>query len=81
MSSITLARLRAKTDRELAILVTKQLERSRNFANAGDCREAADLYMFATQLMTVTAPDDAARLDRLRAQVRELVELPLRAIA
>ena len=81
MSSKSLARLRAKTDRELVILTTKQLEQSRNLANAGDYRKAADLYVFAAKLLRVTAPAEAARIEPLRAQVRSLVELPLGAIA
>jgi hypothetical protein len=81
MSSKSLARLRAKTDCELAILITRQLQRSRALAQAGEYREACDLYVHAVKLLRVTAPAEAASVQALLAEVRPLVELPLGAIA
>jgi hypothetical protein len=81
MGRKSLAQLRAKTDRELAILVTQQLLRSKTLAHLGEYREAADVYLLAAQLLKVTAPAEAARVEHLRVEVRELVELPIVAIA
>ena len=81
MSGKSLTRLRAKTDRDLAILITKQLHRSRTLAHAGAYREAANVYLSAARLLKVTAAAEAGRVEHLRAQVRELVELPLGAMA
>jgi hypothetical protein len=81
MGRKSLAQLRAKTDRELAILVTQQLQRSKTLVYSGEYREAADVYLLAAQLLKVTAPAEAARVEHLRVEVRELVELPIVAIA
>jgi hypothetical protein len=83
MKTKSLNQLRAKTDQELAILVAKQLHRSRQLVRAGQYIAAAKLYSEAVKLLHVAelAPADAARLEKLRAQVRQIVELPLGAIA
>lgn len=81
MSSKSLARLRAKTDRDLANLATKQLNRARTLAHGGAYREAADLYVYTTKLLKLAPSAETARVEALRAQVRELVELPVSAIA
>jgi hypothetical protein len=83
MITKSLTRLRAKTDRELAILVTKQLHRSRKLARAGEDREAASGYVLAEKLLKVAAmaPAEAARLEKLRSEVRQLIELPATATA
>ncbi len=77
MSSKSLTRLRARTDRDLAILAAKQLHRSQALAQAGAYREAADLYLLATKLLKVTPSSEASRLESLRAQVRNEIELPI----
>ena len=48
-----LARLRAKTDRELSILVARQLHRSRKLAGNGAYRDAAQEYLTAHALLAV----------------------------
>ncbi len=59
-----LARLRAKTDRELGILVVKQLHRARKYAGNGAYRDAAKEYQTAKALLSVAdiAPARRARL-------------------
>jgi hypothetical protein len=81
MRSKSLARLRAKTDRELAILVTQQLQRCQILASAGEYRLASELYQLATKLLMVTTPSEAAPVQSLHAQVRQLVEVRFSAIA
>ena len=81
MSSKSLARLRAKTDKQLVILVTQQLQRCRTLAYAGEYRLAREVYQFATKLLMVTSPSEAAQLESLHAQVRQLVEVRVSAMA
>jgi len=78
-----LTRLRAKTDRELAILVARQLRRSRKLAARGAYGDAANDFLAARALLAVAniPPADRARLDRLMHQVRQTVELPITAVA
>ena len=78
-----LARLRAKTDQELAILVARQLDRSRKLAGRGAHRDAAKDYLTAQALLAVAniPPAERARLERLMARVRLTIELPRTAVA
>ena len=48
-----LARLRAKTDQELCILVARQLHRSRKFAGRRAFRDAAKTFLTAQALLAV----------------------------
>ena len=78
-----LARLRAKTDQELSILVARQLNRSRQLARRGAYRDAANEFLTARallQVVNVPAPE-RQRLERLMAEVRKTVELPVGAVA
>ena len=78
-----LARLRAKTDRELGILVARQLRRSRKLAARGAYHEAAKEFLAARALLAVADIPTAerARLERLMHEVRQTIELPATAVA
>ena len=78
-----LARLRAKTDQQLCILIARQLHRSRSLAGRGDYRDAAKNFLTAKALLTVVdAPQaECARLERLMHEVRQNIELPVTAVA
>jgi len=78
-----LRRLRAKTDKELGVLVDRQLHRSRELAGRGAYREAAKDFLSAKALLTVAEipPADRARLENALQEVRKNIELPLTAVA
>jgi hypothetical protein len=78
-----LARLRAKTDQELRILIARQLHRSRKLAGRGAYCDAAKDFLAARALLTVTggSPAELARLERLMQEVRQNIELPVTAVA
>ena len=78
-----LARLRAKTDRELSILAQKQIEQTMTLAGQGRYRDAARAYGIARRLLVVAdlpAPQ-RTRLESQLAVVRESIELPAQACA
>ena len=79
----TLARLRAKTDQELCILVARQLQRSRKLAARGAYQDAAKDFLAARALLAVAdiSPAERTRLERLMHQVRQTIELPITAVA
>lgn len=78
-----LARLRAKTDEELSVLVGRHLHRSRKFAGRGAYREAAKNYLTAQALLAVAdlPADERARLELLMHEVRQTIEFPMTAVA
>ncbi|HTS64762.1 MAG TPA: hypothetical protein VMH28_22215 [Candidatus Acidoferrales bacterium] len=78
-----LARLRAKTDRELSILAEKQIEQTITLAERGRYGEAARAYGFARRLVAVAdlPASERARLEKQLALVRESIELPAPAVA
>ena len=78
-----LARLRAKTDQELGILIARQLRRSRKLAARGAFCDAAKEFLEAKALLDVAGipPAERARLERLMHDVRQTIELPIRAVA
>lgn len=78
-----LARLRAKTDRELAILVARQLQESRVLAARGAYQDAARSFLSAKALLEVAdiPADERTRLENLARKVRQTVELPVTAVA
>lgn len=78
-----LARLRAKTDQELSILVARQLRRSRKLARSGAYRDAAKDFLTARALLQVAniSAAERQRLECLMAEVRQSVELPVGAVA
>jgi len=78
-----LARLRAKTDQELSILVARQLKRSLADAHHLKYQEAASGYHSARALLAV-AQLPAARREKLEcmlAELRSYVERPATAVA
>ena len=78
-----LARLRAKTDQELSVLVARQLRRSRKLALSGAYRDAAKDFLTARALLQVAniSTAERQRLECLMAEVRRTVELPVGAVA
>jgi hypothetical protein len=78
-----IARLRAKTDRELCTLATRQLQRSRKLASRGALSEAARDYLSAQALLAVAdiPVAERAKLERLMHEVRQTIELPRTAVA
>jgi hypothetical protein len=80
-----LARLRARTDRELGILAEKQLEQTLRLAQAGKKEEAEREYQFAQRLLVVTNISCLNR-DRIEDQLAQAetalqIERPVSAIA
>ena len=78
-----LARLRAKTDQELCVLIARQLRRSRKLAARGAYHDAAKDYLAARALLAVANIPTAqrTRLERLMHEVRQTIELPITAVA
>ena len=78
-----LARLRAKTDEELCVLIARQLHRSRKLAARGVYQDAAKDFLSARALLAVAniSPAERARLERLMREVRQTIELPISAVA
>jgi hypothetical protein len=78
-----LARLRAKTDRELGILVVKQLHRARKCAGNGAYHDAAKEFLTAKALLSVAdiPPARRARLECMMKEVHQTIERPLTAVA
>jgi len=78
-----LRKLRAKTDRELGVLVARQLRRARKLAGRGARRDAAKDYLMARVLLTVAdlPPAKRARLECLLQDVRKTLDVPMSAVA
>jgi hypothetical protein len=78
-----LARLRAKTDQELGVLVARQLRRSRRLAARGAYIEAAKDYQTARALLAVAdiPAAERGRLEQLMHEVGKTMERPIRAVA
>jgi hypothetical protein len=72
---LSLPELRSKTDRELVILVGKEIERSLKFAGRGAIAEAEAAHLQAEVLLRVTRASEPqrsemeARLNRARAAI------------
>jgi len=83
MMQTELARLRAKTDQELSILVARQLRRSQKRALSGAYCDAAKDFLTARAILQVAniSAAERLRLERLMAEVRRTVELPVGAVA
>jgi adenylylsulfate kinase-like enzyme len=69
----SLAKLRAKTDRELAILVRRELNRSLTFASEARCRDAERSLAIAKTLLALTEISGYARasLEQEMDQIRQ----------
>ena len=78
-----LARLRARTDRELGILAEKQLEQTLTLVEAGRHYEASREYDRALKLLAVAhlPAYQRERLDARLARVRAAIEMPAGAVA
>jgi hypothetical protein len=78
-----LARLRAKTDRDVSTLVARQLKRSLADAKRGNFQDATRTYRFARRVIAVSGLPPAHRepLERHLAALRPHVELPTSAVA
>ena len=66
-----LNQLRARTDRELAILVRRELDRSLTFAKEGRCRDAERSLATAKTLLVVIDISGSARAS-LEQQIDEV---------
>ena len=72
---LSLPELRSRTDRELVILVGKEIERSLKFAGCGAITEAEAAHLQAKVLLRVAGTPDPqrsemeARLDHARAAI------------
>ncbi len=80
-SANSLARLRDKTDRELAILVRRELNRSLVFANAARCRDAERSLATAKTLLALTEISGNARasLEQEMDQIRQALPCAMSA--
>ena len=78
-----LARLRAKTDQDLSILIARQLQGSLAQAQRRNYLEAARGYRLARTLLAVADLPAAQRdkLERKLADLRSHIELPASAVA
>jgi hypothetical protein len=76
--STALAQLRAKTDRDLVLLIRKELQRSKAEAEDGRWMKAADAIKRAEawlKLANLTSAEHA-RLERSIANARASIEMP-----
>jgi hypothetical protein len=78
-----LARLRAKTDQDLSVLVARQLKRSLADVRRGNYQDAASGYHAASALLAVAdiAPAEREKLDRMLGELRSHLEQPASAVA
>jgi hypothetical protein len=78
-----LARLRAKTDRELGILAEKQLEQTLALVEIGRHCEAAREYDRIRKMLAVASlpAHQRERVDAQLARVRAVIEMPAGAVA
>jgi hypothetical protein len=77
----SLAQLRAKTDRELAILVRRELNRGLTFANQSRCRDAERSLATAKTLLALTEISRNARtsLEQEMDQIRQALPCAMSA--
>jgi hypothetical protein len=76
--STALAQLRAKTDRDLVLLIRRELQRSKAEAEEGRWMQAADAIKRAEawlKLANLTSAE-GARLERSIANARASIEMP-----
>ena len=78
-----LARLRAKTDQDLSILVARQLKRSIADARRRNYEAAVTGYHAASALLAVAdlTPAQRDKLDRMLGELRSHIEQPASAVA
>jgi hypothetical protein len=81
-SRLSLPELRGKTDRELVVLVAREIERSQKLARQGAIAEAEAMYFQAKVLLGIArAPDPQrsemeTRLDQTRAAIERRRSAP-----
>jgi len=83
MMNTALAQLRAKTDRELAVLIRREIQRAATDAARGHFIQAAEGLQRAESWMQVAelASADRYRLDRSILAVRASIQMPATACA
>jgi hypothetical protein len=83
MMKTALARLRAKTDQDLSVLIARQLKRSLADAHRGKYQQAAKGYHAARALLAVAdiPPTKREQLCGMLAELRSHIELPASAVA
>ena len=81
-SRLSLPELRGRTDRELVILVAREIERSQKLARQGAIAEAEAIYLQAKVLLRIARTSDPqrsqmeARLDQTRAAIERRRSAP-----
>jgi len=83
MMTPVLARLRAKTDQDLGILLARQLQRSLAQSHRFNYNEAARIYETSRALLAVTdlPPANRKRLEDQLEELRTRLEEPASAVA
>jgi hypothetical protein len=83
MMNTALAQLRAKTDRDLVVLIRRELQRSKAEAAESRWMQAADAIKRAEAWLKLTDLTSAerARVERSIASARETIEIPEAACA
>ena len=76
-----LARLRAKTDQDVSILIARQLKRSLADAKRGHYQDVTRTYRFARTVVAGLPPAQREKLERLLSDLRPYIELPASAVA
>jgi hypothetical protein len=78
-----LARLRAKTDRELSILAERQLEQTLTLTEEGRYEEAVRSYDIARRLVAVAelSAKQQAEMEEQMARIRAALDQPAAAVA
>jgi adenylylsulfate kinase-like enzyme len=79
--AVSLTQLRAKTDRELAILVRRELNRGLTFANEARCRDAERSLAIAKTLLALTEISNNVRasLEQEMDQIRQALPCAMSA--
>jgi hypothetical protein len=83
MMNTALARLRAKTDRELAVLIRREIQHSMSLAVRGQFAEAAQGTARAKAWLAVAdlPPAERVRLEKVLEKVEASLEMPATACA
>jgi hypothetical protein len=83
MMNTALARLRAKTDQDLGVLVARQLQRSLARVHRTNYQDAVRVYETSRALIAVAdlPPADRERLECLLGELRSHLEQPASAMA
>ena len=78
-----LARLRAKTDQDLSILIARQLQRGLALSHRSNRHDIDQVYETSRALLAVAelSPAKRANLERMMGELRARIERPTSAVA